>query len=189
VWSVDDDLELARAAARDSCAFATLYRRHVSSVYRYLMARVGDIQDAQDLTAETFLSALRNINRFRGQGTLIAWLLSIAHHAAADHFRRNSRGTRHDVPLGEAEDLPDPAGTAEDAACHRLDRAQVLGALQQLSLERAEAVVLRVVLELSVAETGLVMGKSEAAIKMLVHRALADLRQHLVAMAKEEDAR
>ncbi len=184
-WSIDDELELARAAAHDAGAFAALYRRHVSSVYRYLMSRVGDVRDAQDLTAETFLAALRHIGRFRGQGTLIAWLLSIAHNAAADHFRR----VRPDVTLAEVEDLPDPAGSADEAVCRRLDQAQVLGALQQLSPERAEAVVLRVVLELSVAETGLVMGKSEAAVKMLVHRALADLRRHLAALAEEEKAR
>ena len=183
-WSVDDDLELARAAARDTCAFAALYRRHVPSVYRYLMARVGDVQDAQDLTAETFLAALRHVGRFRGQGTLIAWLLTIAHHAAADHFRC----TRPDVPLTEVEDVPDPAGSADDAAFRHFDQAQVLDALRRLRPERAEAVVLRVVLELSVAETGLVMGKSEAAVKMLVHRALADLRRHLTTLAEEQRA-
>jgi RNA polymerase sigma-70 factor (ECF subfamily) len=183
-WHDDDDLELSRAASRDACAFAVIYRRHVPSVYRYLMARVGNEQDAQDLTAETFLSALRNIGRFRGQGTLIAWLLTIAHNAAADHFRR----MRPDVPLTEIEDLPDPTGTAEDVAFRRLDQVQVLNAIRQLSADRAEALVLRVVLELSVEETSLVLGKSEAAVKMLVHRALADLRRRQAAPANEENA-
>ena len=181
-WPAEDDLDLAQAAAQDSNAFAVIYRRHVSSVYRYLVVHVGNNQDAQDLTAETFLSALRGIRRFRGQGTLIAWLLSIAHNAAADYFRR----TRHDVPLSEAEDLPDPCGTAQDVVFLHLDQAQVLRAIQQIGAERAEALVLRVVLELSVEEASLVMGKSEAAVKMLVHRALRDLRRHLATITAEE---
>jgi RNA polymerase sigma-70 factor, ECF subfamily len=180
----DDDLEMANAAARNVKAFAIIYRRHVPSVYRYLVARVGDVQDAQDLTAETFLAALRNIGRYRGQGTLIAWLLTIAHHAAADYYRR----MRRDVPLDEAGDVPDPAGSADDVVCRHLDQAQVLQAIQRLGAERAEALVLRVVLALSVEETSLVMGKSEAAVKMLVHRALGDLRRRLVALAEKENA-
>ena len=184
-WPIEDDLKLARAAARDTCAFAVIYRRHVSSVYRYLVAHVGDPQDAQDLTAETFLSALRNIGRFRGQGTLIAWLLTIAHHTAADYFRR----MRRDLPLSEAEDTPDPHETPEDRVSRSLDQVQVLHAIQQISAERAEALVLRVVLELSVEETALVMGKSEAAVKMLVHRAMGDLRRRLATLSEEENTR
>src|SRR5512142_1037394 len=122
----EDDIDLARAAAHDGCAFTAIYRRHVGNVYRYLLARVGDVQDAQDLTVETFLSALRNIGRFRGQGTLIAWLLTIAHHAAADYFRH----TRHLVPyivsLDDAEDLPDPADLPDDAVSRWLDQQLVV---------------------------------------------------------------
>jgi RNA polymerase sigma-70 factor (ECF subfamily) len=183
-WPIEDDLGLAQAAAHDTGAFAVIYRRHVSSVYRYLMVRVGNAQDAQDLTAETFLSALRNIGRFRGQGTLIAWLLTIAHHSAADYFRR----MRRDVSLSEIEDIPDPCDPPEERVSRSLDQAQVLYALQHMGAERAEALILRVVLGLSVAEAGLVMGKSEAAVKMLVHRAMSDLRRQLTALVEEENA-
>ena len=178
----EDDLELVRQAAHQPDAFAEIYRRHVSSVYRYLMARTGDEQVAQDLTAETFLAALRHIGRYRGQGTLIAWLLSIAHNAAASYFRQD----RSLVSLEEVEEMPDPDASLDDVICRRLDQAQALRALQQLSVERAEVLVLRVVLELSVEETSHVMRKSEAAVKMLARRALADLRRCLVALVEEE---
>src|SRR5437763_10729355 len=83
-----DDEALARLAAQRADAFSELYRRHVQRVYRYLLSRVGDGDEAQQLTAETFMAALQAIARFQANSALTTWLLGIARHKAADPFRR-----------------------------------------------------------------------------------------------------
>jgi RNA polymerase sigma-70 factor (ECF subfamily) len=175
-----DDL-LVRAAQDDPAVFAELYRRHVDRVYRSLVGRLGDADLAQDLTAQTFLAALEGLRDYRGEGAFAAWLLRIARNKAMDHFRR----TRRTVPLEAVVEMADPAPPPDDVAVRRLDLAQVAHAFHTLTVERAEAVGLRVFGGLSMAEVGRVMGKSEAAVKMLVQRGLRDLQAQL-AVARNE---
>ena len=73
-----DEATLAAEAARNREAFAALYRRYVNAVYRYMLAHVGNVPDAQDLTAQTFLAGLEGINSFAGKGKFAAWLFAIA---------------------------------------------------------------------------------------------------------------
>ncbi len=169
----DDALVLA--ARHDPDAFAELYRRHLERVYRYALARVGDMQGAEELTAQTFLAAFEGIATYRGRGEFVAWLLSIARHKVADHFRRR----RETVSLEVVTDVAHPGPLPEQVIAEQLRMEQVARALQTLSPDRAEALALRVFTGLSAAEVGKVMGKSEAAVKMLVHRALRDLQQRL----------
>ncbi|MEM9922954.1 MAG: sigma factor [Cyanobacteria bacterium P01_D01_bin.50] len=65
-----------------------MYRRHVTNVYRYLFSRVENVDDAQDLTTQTFLAAKESIANYQRRGSLAAWLMGIARHKATDSFRR-----------------------------------------------------------------------------------------------------
>jgi RNA polymerase sigma-70 factor, ECF subfamily len=165
----------ARECPNDPAAFAELYRRHLPRVYRYLLTRLGDQQVAQDATAQTFLAALEGIASYRGSGTFRAWLLMIARNKAADVFRTR----RATVLLETVADLPSSAPSPEQEVVMRLQLEEVLRALRSLSPERAEAVALRLFGEMSIAEISAAMEKPEAAVKMLVYRALRDLRQRL----------
>lgn len=78
--SATDDVELARRAAADPEAFTELYHRHLPGIYRYHLARTGHVQEAEDLTAQTFLTGLESISSFRGQGRFASWLFGIARH-------------------------------------------------------------------------------------------------------------
>jgi RNA polymerase sigma-70 factor (ECF subfamily) len=169
------DEVLAKQAQHDAEAFGVLYQRHVKSIYRYHLARTGNVQDAQDLTAQTFLAALEGIAAYRGQRTFAGWLFGIASHKAVDHFRR----VRAHRPLAEVEGMAQDGPPVEEAAVTRLEMARVREALETIAPERAEALILRIFSGLSAAQTGQVMGKSEAAVRMLVHRGLCDLRQTL----------
>lgn len=171
-----DDDTLVRQALADRAAFAELYRRHMRPVYHYLLSRTRDAEDAQDLTAQTFMSALENLGKYRPRGKFIAWLLTIARHKAVDHFRKN----RTIVSLEHAEDLPHPGPSPDESLNIRLQLEQVAAALEQLSPERAEALSLRLFAELTGPEIAEVMGKSVAAVKMLIHRAWGDLRDQLI---------
>jgi RNA polymerase sigma-70 factor (ECF subfamily) len=169
-----DDAVLARRAKRDLSAFDDLYQRHINRVYRYLLARVSNEQDAQDLTSQTFLAAMEGIQGYRGTNPFAAWLLGIARHKAADHFRRK----RPDVILEAAEHVVSAENPDEIIGRH-LQMEQVSRKLQTLSPDRAEALTLRLFGGLEVGEIARLLGKSEASVRMLVFRGLHDLQAQL----------
>lgn len=167
-----DDVHLAQQARTDADAFAELYRRHVTSVYRYHMAHTGNVKDAEDLTSQTFMAALEGIRSYRGTGSFAAWIMGIASHKRAQFFR----GNKFEAPLEAALHIPTPSLPTDKAASRRLQMDQVYRALRHISSERAEALTLCFFGGLSAAEAGRVLGKSEAAVKMLISRGLNDLR-------------
>ena len=169
-----DDAHLAHQARTDAEAFAELYRRHVASVYHYHLAHTGNVKDAEDLTSQTFMAALEGIRSYRGTAPYIAWLMGIAVRKRARFFRRS--GNRPEVPLDAALHIPTPSLPPDKAAYQRLQREEILKALRTISPDRAEALILCFFSGLNFIEAGLVLGKSEGAVKMLVSRGLQDLR-------------
>ena len=167
-----DDVRLAHQARADPEAFAELYRRHVQSVYRYYLAHTGNVKDAEDLTSQTFMAALEGIRSYRGTGPYITWLMGIASRKRAHFFR----GKRPEVPLEAVFQLPTPILPTDKAAVRRIQTDQILSALRSISRDRAEALILCFFSGLNFTEAGLVLGKSEAAVKMLISRGLQDLR-------------
>ena len=167
-----DDASLARQARTDPQAFAELYRRHVLSIYRYHLAHTGNVKDAEDLTSQTCMAALEGIRSYRGTGSYITWLIGIASHKRARFFRRS----KPEVPLDAALHIPTPSLPTDKAASRRIQMEQVLSALRTISRDRAEAIILCFFSGLNFLEAALVLGKSEAAVKMLISRGLHDLR-------------
>jgi len=167
-----EDTRLAQQARTDPEAFAELYQRHLTSVYRYHLAHTRNSKDAEDLTSQTFMAALEGIASYRGTGPYIAWLMGIASRKRLRFFR----GNKPQAPLDAALQIPTPGLPTDKAAFQRLQMDQILGTLKHLSPDRAEALILCFFSELSFAEAGLVLGKSEPAVKMLISRGLQDLR-------------
>lgn len=179
-----DDLQLVVQARADAEAFAELYRRHVTRVYRYHLAHTGNVKDAEDLTSQTFMAALEGIRSYRGAGSFAAWIMGIAARKRALFFR----GSRPEVPLEAALPLPTPDLPTDQAAAQRLQLDLVHRALGCLSPDRSEALILCFFGGLTSKEAGRVLGKSEAAVKMLVGRGLQDLRERTsLAMEVEDD--
>ena len=168
-----DDTALARQARTDAEAFAELYHRHATSVYRYHLAHTGHVKDAEDLTSQTFMAALESIASYRGTGPYIAWLMGIA----VRKRKRFFRGSRPEVPLDAALHIPTPNLPTEKEAYLRLKREHLLTVIRTLSTDRAEALILCFFSGLSPAEAGLALGKSESAVRMLISRGLQDLRK------------
>lgn len=178
-----DDLQLARQARADADAFAELYRRHVTRVYRYHVAHTGNVKDAEDLTSQTFMAALEGIRSFRGSGSFAAWIMGIASRKRALFFRRS----RPEVPLDTALHIPNPGLPTDKAAAQRLQMDTIRHAIRQLSPERAEALILCYFGGLSAADAGRVLGKSPAAVKMLLSRGLRDLRERSTLLLEAEN--
>lgn len=169
--SAEEDAPLVTAARHDPAAFAPLYRRYVTPIYRYLYSRLGNVADAEDLTAQVFTEALEGLHHYRERGNFAGWLFTIARHKVSDHYRRQ----RPHVPLNEALDSPtesvDPlAHVVQEEALRRL---AVLVA--QLDEKQQELLRLRFAGGLTHGEIGRIVGRSEAAIKMAVHRLLRRL--------------
>jgi RNA polymerase sigma-70 factor (ECF subfamily) len=169
----DADLADVHAAQGDRAAFAALYRRYVERVYGYCFYLLGDHHDAEDATERTFLAALGAIDRFRDDGASFrAWLFRIAHNELANSLRQRRR--RRTTPL---EDGPEPMDDADPARLVGVaeEAGRLRAAVSRLSDDRRQVVVLRFVDGLSAREIGVVLGRSEGAVRVLQHRALRDL--------------
>ncbi|MCL5999833.1 MAG: RNA polymerase sigma factor [Chloroflexi bacterium] len=175
-----EETALAIEAACNREAYAELYRRYATSVYRYMLAYTGNTHDAQDLTAQTFLAGLEGIAGFRARGTFAAWLFSIARRKAIDHYRRHPRT----IPIDSLEDTPHPDQQPDQAFEDRFNYEQLAGLIRTLAPDRAEAITLRVFAELSIGEIAELMGRSESAVRMLLSRAVHDLK-HKLSMAEQ----
>jgi len=175
VLSTEQEADLvARAKVGDETAISQLYRQYAPGIYGYIASRVGDPETGQDLTSEVFLGALEGLPRFEYRGVpFSAWLYRIAHNCIADHYRR--QGRRPTVPL-EDELLPALDGIVQ-LADERLRVEQVGKAIEQLSTEQHQVILLRFVAGFKLHEIAYVMDKSTAAVKMLQLRALTRLRQ------------
>ena len=167
-----EEIDLARQTITDIEAFAELYRRHLNRVFRYHLAHTGNVKDAEDLTSQTFVAALEGIRSFRGAGTFAAWIMGIASRKRLMFFR----GNKPELSFESAIYHPSFDLLTEKLADERLQFEALARALQQISPDRSEALVLTYFSGLSHAETGRVLKNSEAAVKMLISRGLQDLR-------------
>ena len=169
-------VELARGG--DAEAFGLLYDHYHLSVYRFVYYRVGSVSTAEDLTSETFFRALRGMGSFRWQGKDFgAWLMTIARNLTTDHFK--SRHTRLELAT---EDMSPHDGTTEGpetSVLASLTNQALLGALTALPHEQQECLIMRFLQGLSIAETALVLGRSEGAVKQLQLRGVRNLAKHL----------
>lgn len=154
-----------------------VYRQHGASVWRYVRARVPDDAEAQDVTSEVFLRAVRSHDRFDpSRGSEGAWLVGIARHVIADWWRRRTVPVALREELDPRGDLVDEAEGPEERALRGDAATAVHRILAVLSERERDAVALRFAAGLRSAEVGSVLGISEAAAKMLVHRAITKLR-------------
>jgi len=170
---VDSDLEDVRAAQVDRAAFGILYRRYLDPVYGYCFYLLGDHHDAEDATERTFLAALGAIDRFRDEGaTFRSWLFRIAHNQLANALRTRSRQRTDPRDL-----VREPATGGDPARLATLadDARRLRAALGTLPEDRRQVVVLRFVDGLTAREIGVVLRRSEGAVRVLQHRALRDL--------------
>jgi RNA polymerase sigma-70 factor (ECF subfamily) len=173
----ESDESLVELARTDPEAFGELYERNVRRVYNYIYYRTGRHHEAEDLTSRTFTQALAHLPRYRQQGVPFqAWLLRISHNLVANWYRDNKRPI---LPIDDASEIHSQEGNPEDLAETREERRNLLSALARLPADRQQLVVLRFSEGLRAAEIAVVMGRSEGAVKALLHRTLQGLRQTL----------
>jgi RNA polymerase sigma factor (sigma-70 family) len=162
-----------RAVGHDPEAFGRLYDVHVDRVYRHIYYRVGNEQDAEDLTQQVFLKAWQAIDRYKKKTSpFIAWLMTISHNLVVDFYR-----TRKDKAYVEAEILADgPASSPEQAAETSLEQQRLRRAILRLGSDEQQVVILRFMEGFQFAEIASVLKKKEGNVRVILHRALVKLR-------------
>ena len=163
-----------RAKEGDADAFGGLYDRFQPEILRYLIVRVRDRDVAEDIAQQVFLKAWQAIPRYQHRGAPFrAWLYRMAHNQMVDHFR-----TRRPTTDLEGVDLPE-----ESEAEARLLTAETNGALREalerLSEDHRQVLVLRFLMEKSAREIGEIMGRKEVTVRGLQMRALQALRREI----------
>lgn len=175
-----EEAKLVERAKTDPDAFGELYERYVKKIYNYIYYRTGNEHDAEDLTARVFFRALEHLDGYTARGLpFSAWLYRIAHNLVANWHR--DRGRQKVVPLDEAIVYGLRTESPEALAESREEHGRLLGAIRRLPGERQQLLLLKFVERLSNAEIGVVMGRSEGAVKSLYHRTLLSLRDQLEA--------
>lgn len=169
-----DERKAVEAAKLDPRRFAELYEHNFERVYAYVIARVRDRSDAQDVTAEVFQQALDHLARFEWRGTpFAAWLYRIAANEIADRAKRAAREQTGDPPETAVEETFDREFDQAE------ERARVFRLIGELPDDQRKVLLMRFVEGQGIGDIARELGRSEGAVKQLQFRALQNLRDRL----------
>ena len=175
-FNEEEILTLASQGDRD--AFGQLYERYVERIFNYVYYRTGNTHDAEDLTARVFQRAMNHIQKYTDRGVpFSAWLYRIAHNLVANWHRDRSR--KQEIPLDDLPILPNRGDHPEKNLVRSQEQDSLLRMIRKLPAERQNLLILKFVEDMSNAEIGAIMGRSEGAVKSLYHRTLLALRDQL----------
>ncbi len=176
----NEETLVRRAQQNDQVALTQIYEENFDRIYRYIVIKIGDRAEAEDMTQQVFLNVLKSISSFKFRGMpFTSWLYRIAHNQVVDYLRKKSR--RATVPLDES--LPAFGGDPENVTERKVAIEEVANAAKKLTPAQQEVISLRFAGALSIAEVARVMGRSEGAVKALQHSAIVTLRKVMAAGA------
>jgi len=166
--------QIIEAARKDPKEFGELYLLYAQPVFRYLFSRIGNLPEAEDATAQTFLAALERFPHYKHDGYFASWLFSIARNKSADHFRKQ----RNETSLDAAEYIgADPNMLQEIIKSDQVSRLSKL--INALSEEEQELLRLRFVADLSFGEIGRLINQKEDTAKKSIYRLLDRLKAQM----------
>lgn len=159
------------AKSGDGDAFGQLYEAYFDRVYRFIFFRVSDDQIAEDLASQVFLKAWENLQRYHPRGPFLAWLYAIARNTVIDNYR-----TRKPViSLEDAAPIASQDDRLDDRMQLEFEMNSLRQAMQRLTDEQQEVIMLKFISDYDTEQIARVMGKSEGAIRALQMRALQAL--------------
>lgn len=183
--------DLLRRAGQDPNAFLLLYDHYFPRIFAYISYRVGRAQDAEDLTAETFLRVVDRWDDFRweGEGSFTAWLFRIAHNLTNNYYRDHRRRNEQ-VSLESLPEIEDSRLLPADTLLKKERFAELQALIRSLPPRRQEIVTLRFFGQLRNKEIARILGLDERTVAAHLCRALRDLHQMYVnetKQSREED--
>jgi RNA polymerase sigma-70 factor, ECF subfamily len=171
--SLSEELNLVEAAMNDPAAFAKLYSLYIRRVYRYIISKVGETKEAEDITSQVFLSICEGLPRYRHNGYFAAWLFSIARNKVADHFRSKVSDRKKEVAYMESIRTDDPLSTI--IRNEEIDRISAL--IHIMDEQDQELLRLRIVAELTFEEIAQLTNRNMEATKKRFYKLLSKFRQ------------
>lgn len=174
----DEQSLLLKAQGGDREALNILLGTYWQPIYRMVCYKVGNSDDAQEITQETFLRAFRSLDKYKDIGASFkTYLGRIALNLITDFWRKRGRAPQI-VDIAEyQEPLADSAERPEESALNSEFQEEIATLVSSLPDEQRQAVELRIIAGLSVKDAAEIMGKTEPALKMLQQRALKNLRK------------
>jgi len=177
----DEPQLVLRAQSGDKEAVGALYEAYAQPIFRYISYRVESDTVAEDLTSEVFLRMVQSLPSYQQMGAPFgAWLFRIAANQITDHYRRKKRGDSEELSENHASEDTDPFGKLEK----KEERAALRHALQALPQDYQTLLILRFMQQRSHHEVAAILDKSEAAIRVMQHRALKALAKELGSAGK-----
>ena len=152
--------------------FQSFYQENLGPIYRYIYSNVRNREEAEDLTSQVFLKAVRNLDVQRSMQSSQAWLFQVARTTIADYWRAHYRGTTSS--LDDLLEAGWEGPIAEEGSTLTSSRAEdrVQGILQALPARYREVLTYRFLMNFSIRETASKMGMTEANVKVVQFRAL-----------------
>lgn len=172
-----DEAELVAAAQRDPAQFGPLYERYVDQIYRFAYRRTGNHADAEDVTAQAFQQALAALPSYEWRGLPFgAWLFRIA----SNVINRRGRTSSREVSVEDVSIFARVDESAGDDPANRIgalsDADELVAAIRVLPEDQQRALILKFARGLKNREIANELGRSEGAVKQLIHRAMINLR-------------
>lgn len=164
---------IARAKEGDKGAYGRLFRLCYKDIYDYILRRVGNVHDAEDLTMDVFSKGYAGVSSFEEMGHSVrAWFYRIAHNSVVDHFRVS----RDWVDIDEMPGFASGEEAIEDVLFLRAELESLYKEVVRLPSAQAEVDILRFVKDLSVSETAEALGKKEVTVRALQFKGIKNLR-------------
>ena len=170
---IPDSELVARTKNGDVEAFGTLYERHIERIYKYIRLRVTELAEAEDISETVFLRAFESIGRYQERGyAFSSYLYKIAKNQLVDYYRKK----KEEAPIEVADQVVADLPTLDEGLIHSDQVREVQETIATLPEDYQEVIRLRVILDMKTAEVAEWFGRSEGAVRVLLHRALDALR-------------
>ncbi len=172
-----EDKLIEAAKRKDGDAFGVLYDYYEPRIYRFIFLKVGNREDAEDLTHQVFLRAWQKIDGYEQRGfPFSSWLYQISRNSIIDFYRSR----KYHLDLEEIENIiPDEKITNSEAVDLKIRIKELMSAISQLKQEYQDVIIMRFVDELSVKEVANILNKTEGATKLVQYRAVKELKKIL----------
>ena len=176
---------VAQACRGDERAYGKIFRLCYSDIYDYIVRRVGNRNDAEDLTMQVFAQGLKAMGSYEERGHSVkAWLYRIAHNTVVDHFRSQRVSLELDeVPeIADAQDIESEVSTKEDLR-------DLYREITRLPVAQSEVLILRFIEDRSVGETAMILEKKEVTVRALQFKGIRNLREKMAPASDSQAAR
>lgn len=159
-----------------------VYEEHADIVFRFLMYFLGNREDAEDVTQETFLKAFHKQDSYKQQASIRTWLITIARHQAIDRVRRKQRGKLLQNLFRREQ--PEQIALPEEMLFQSETKRELYLEIQNLKPDYRAVVILKGIQELTNQEVADILGWSEGKVRVTFHRAIKSLGGKLVKEAE-----